>query len=222
MPSDYIYNDLVIADERTLPWLQDSFTDSVWASWKVTWRDVRILDAQNRLVGVFNLTSFDLGVATNRATLKQLFLNAARFIDTDADQLLDDWEILNFGGLAATPSGDPDGDGQDNFTEYVFGTDPNNAASKSSFVPGFAGTGPSRQFALTFRRRAGGCIDYLLESSSDLRQWNPPAGTIAVSEPFRNLFDGTGTGWSRYRLTAPVESEPTGYLRVRAVPRPGL
>jgi hypothetical protein len=222
MPVDYPFNYLVAAEERNLPWLQDNQTDSVWTSWKVTWRDVRILDPQNRLVAVLNLTYYDLSYASNRTTLKQLFLNAARFVDTDGDQLLDDWEIQNFGGLAAAPGEDADGDGQDNFAEYVFGTNPNDGNSKSTFVSGVTGAGASRQLSVTFRRRAGGCVDYLIETSRDLVDWQPDSGNVTVTEPFQNLFDGTGTGWGRCLLPAPVQGSTAGYLRVRAVPRSGL
>src|SRR5262245_1482164 len=161
------FNDL-ITDGASLPWLQDTTEADVWNRWKVTWRDVRILDAQNRLVAVYNLTTYDLSVARNRETLKQLFLSAARFVDTDGDGLLDDWEILNFGNLSAGPGDDPDGDGQDNFTEYAFGTNPNDANSRTSFRPSLSGTGSNQTFSVSFRRRAGSCIEYFLEGSTDL------------------------------------------------------
>jgi hypothetical protein len=61
---------------RQLPWLQDTAEQNVWSRWKVIFRDVRILDAQNRLYAVFNLTQFDLTYPTNRQALKTNFLNA--------------------------------------------------------------------------------------------------------------------------------------------------
>ena len=74
--TDTAYNDLAIAN-RTLAWLQDTVSNSVWTSWDVTWRDVRILDSRNQLYAVYNLTSQDLAQPLNRAALKQLFLQAA-------------------------------------------------------------------------------------------------------------------------------------------------
>jgi hypothetical protein len=180
---------------------------------------VRILDAQNRLVAVYNLTTYDLSVARNRETLKQLFLSAARFIDTDGDGLLDDWEILNFGNLSAGPDDDPDGDGQDNFTEYAFGTNPKDANSRTSFRPSLSGTGSNQTFSVSFRRRAGSCIEYFLEGSMDLSQWSASTGTVTMNESFRNLFDGTGTGRATCSLTAPVPSQTQNFLRVRATPK---
>jgi hypothetical protein len=205
---------------RSLPWLQDTTDNSVWSLLGVTYRDVRILDPQNHLFAVFNLTTYDLYYETNRATLKKLFLAAARFIDTDGDKLSDDWEVLNFGNLLTGPTDDPDGDGQNNFTEYAFGTDPNDANSKSSFQPTVTGSGPDQSFTLTFRRRAGSALSYLFESSPEFEPWSPSAGDVMLTQPFLNLFDGTGTGRTQCTLTTPVQAHSREFLRVRAVPSP--
>lgn len=62
---------------RTIPWLQDSPTWTAWESWEITYRDVVILDGENRVIHVYNLTSHDLANASNYATLKNLILGAA-------------------------------------------------------------------------------------------------------------------------------------------------
>lgn len=62
---------------RVLPWLQDTAAANVWKRWNVTFRDVIILDAENRRVTSFNLTSHDLSGAGNYAELKALLLDAA-------------------------------------------------------------------------------------------------------------------------------------------------
>src|SRR5688572_11153396 len=111
MNTDAAYNSMATAG-RTLPWLQDTLNDSVWTSWGVTWRDVRILDSRNQLFAVYNLTTRDLALVANRNALKQLLLQAAAFVDTDLDQLDDHWELLHFGNLSANPLGDADSDGQ--------------------------------------------------------------------------------------------------------------
>ena len=61
---------------QTIPLLQDTTTANVWGLWAVTYRDVVILDAQNRKVGVYNLTEHDLSVEANRNTLKSLLRDA--------------------------------------------------------------------------------------------------------------------------------------------------
>lgn len=63
---------------RTLPWLQDTPQANVWSSWNVTYRDVVVLDAENRVIRVYNLTDHDLANAANYAELKAILVGAAR------------------------------------------------------------------------------------------------------------------------------------------------
>jgi hypothetical protein len=219
MSTDAAYNPLVTA-ERTLPWLQDNFDNSAWDAWKVTWRDVRILNGRNELLYVYNLTINDLSIAANRSKLKQMFLSAAAWVDSDHDGLSDDWELLQFGNLSMTASMDPDGDGADNFSEYAFGTNPLNSSSKPAFTSVVRGNDVSRQFGLVFQRRAGRGLNYYIEASPDLVQWTAEPAVISVTEPFTNFYDGTGMGRSEYRLTAPIPNQSAGFLRMRAVPIP--
>lgn len=52
-------------------------------------------------------------------------LVSGTYTDLDGDGLPNDWELLYFGGETnAIASADPDGDGSDNLTEYIAGTDP--------------------------------------------------------------------------------------------------
>jgi len=67
----------IITAGRTLPWLQDVLAVDVWKSWAVEYRDVVVLDAQNRPVAVYNLTTYDLGNPTNYAKLKSILVDAA-------------------------------------------------------------------------------------------------------------------------------------------------
>lgn len=62
---------------RDIPWLQDTTAESVWADWQVTYRDVIILDGENKVVGVYNLTTYDLTNPTNYDELKNLLKAAA-------------------------------------------------------------------------------------------------------------------------------------------------
>ncbi len=62
---------------RSLPWLQDTATENVWASWQVAWRDVIVLDAQNHFVAVFNLTAHDLSNPAEYSALKTLLVDTA-------------------------------------------------------------------------------------------------------------------------------------------------
>jgi len=62
--------------ERTLPLLQDDETQRVWEKWDVTYRDVIVLDGENKKVGVLNLTENSLAEEENKATMEDLFLTA--------------------------------------------------------------------------------------------------------------------------------------------------
>ncbi len=63
---------------RALPWLQDIEEQDAWGRWGVRWRDVRVVDASNELVLVYNLTSHDLGDPANHAHLKWILEDVAR------------------------------------------------------------------------------------------------------------------------------------------------
>jgi hypothetical protein len=67
----------VICLGRTLPWLQDAADVNAWTRWAAVWRDVFVLDANLKVVGIYNLTNNDLGVPANYAALKDLILSAA-------------------------------------------------------------------------------------------------------------------------------------------------
>lgn len=60
---------------RSLPWLQDTDSQDVWGKWDVTWRDVFILDQNNRHIDTYNLTQHNLADSTNYATLRAKLLN---------------------------------------------------------------------------------------------------------------------------------------------------
>ena len=75
-------NSLAVAD-RTLPWLQavDQNGNNVSAVWNETWqleyRDVVVLNGANETAFVYNLTTHDLGNATNYETLRNAILRTA-------------------------------------------------------------------------------------------------------------------------------------------------
>jgi hypothetical protein len=66
-----------ITANRTLPWLQETEAEPCWTSWQATWRDVDILDPQNRRMAIYNLTEHDLSVPSNYDTLKAMILAEA-------------------------------------------------------------------------------------------------------------------------------------------------
>src|SRR5262245_15552794 len=69
-------NDLMVAG-RVLPWLQDTKSQDVWTKWKVTWRDVIILDGDNKVAAIYNLTDHNLQTVANYDSLKALLIKVA-------------------------------------------------------------------------------------------------------------------------------------------------
>ena len=61
-------------DGRDLAWLQDIDEADVWTAWAIEYRDVAVLDEDNRLVEVFNLTEQDLADETTYAALRDLLI----------------------------------------------------------------------------------------------------------------------------------------------------
>ncbi len=209
----------LMTNGRTLPWLQDVEDQSVWSFWNAAWRDVFILNSQNQVVSVFNLTDHRLESSANRDALKQIFLQAATMVDTDGDGLPDDWETKYFGHLHAARGEDTDGDGIDNFSEYAFGSDPRDPKSRPATTSRFITRNSRRYFEVKFRQRAGSLLDYSVETSPDLFGWTTnPTDTLAP-QPTRNLFDKTGCVEATYWLTLPQAGASSQFLRVRAAPR---
>ena len=62
---------------RTIPWLQDIPAVNAWGAWQVTYRDVVVLDHENKVIHTYNLTSHDLGIPANYAELRAILLDAA-------------------------------------------------------------------------------------------------------------------------------------------------
>jgi hypothetical protein len=69
------YNDTYTAG-ADLPWLQDTMSESAWATWGAEWRDVWILDTQGRLYAMYNLNRSDLGYEDDYEAMKALILEA--------------------------------------------------------------------------------------------------------------------------------------------------
>jgi hypothetical protein len=54
--------------------------------------------------------------------------------DSNSNSIPDEWELQVFGNLTNSATGDTDGDGLDNFGEWVAGTDPTNSTSAFRFT----------------------------------------------------------------------------------------
>jgi len=123
--------------------------------------------------------------------------------DSDADGLDDDWEIANFGNIAAqTGTGDADGDGTNNRTEYLLGLNPNNGgerfiATESNVVPGTGVT-------LTWPAQDG--LTFTVSRSVNLGTWTQLGGTITATGATATYTDTTapvGKAFYKVELTTP-------------------
>jgi hypothetical protein len=208
--------DSLVAQTRTLPWLQDTSAQNVWGKWGANWRDVKIIDSLGRLWLTYNLFDHDLSFATNYTSLKQKFLQAAVVVDSDRDHLADDWELLHFGNLAANPGDDPDQDGFDNYTEFCFGTDPLDPKSSPALLAKAVAGTPRVALRMTYRCRAGAWLNYLVDQSPDLQQWQDNTAALSRLQQSRNLFDGTGC--LEINCSIPTNAFEAMF-RVRAAPR---
>ncbi len=68
-------NDTYTAD-ADLPLLQDTTSSEVWESWDVEWRDVWVLDPENRPHTLISLNDYDLSRSEDYDMLEGLILEA--------------------------------------------------------------------------------------------------------------------------------------------------
>ncbi len=124
-----------------------------------------------------------LGTSTNRL----VFTGSYTYPDQNGNGISDLWEQQFFGGLLTTPpTTDTDGDGLDDRSEFLAGTDPHRA--DSVLKVSLPLEQPNRTVRLEWPTTVG--RGYVLEGSLDLRTWqaySDPArgdgGTMAVTLP---------------------------------------
>ena len=63
-----------ITAERSLPWLQDTKEEDVWTQWDAEYRDVYVVDKENKLKAVYNLSLYSLSEEANYQDLYDLIL----------------------------------------------------------------------------------------------------------------------------------------------------
>jgi hypothetical protein len=69
--------------------------------------------------------------------------------------------------------------------------------------------------SFSFRRRAGSILNYILESSPDLKEWSAADPALLVVQPPRNLFNGAGTAEVLVTPTKAGRAEAVRFIRVR-------
>ena len=66
-----------LAAVTDLPIVDDDETALVWDAWGAEWRDVYVLDGDNVVYAVYNLTTYSLAEPENYQALYALFVEAA-------------------------------------------------------------------------------------------------------------------------------------------------
>ena len=63
-----------ITDGRVVPWVQDTDDAAVWASWRINYRDVLVVDGDRKAVFVTNLSNFGLQDEDNYCNLASVLV----------------------------------------------------------------------------------------------------------------------------------------------------
>ncbi|MCW5556719.1 MAG: fibronectin type III domain-containing protein [Verrucomicrobiae bacterium] len=118
--------------------------------------------------------------------------------DDNADGLPDDWQKLYFGAdpaLWPAPGADTDGDGADNRTEFLAGTDPTSASSvlKVRLV------GTPQGVLLEWDTRPGAV--YQIQGSTDLRDWTNLDAPRLAADVTDSIPAGNTPANAYYRIT---------------------
>ena len=172
---------------------------------------------------VFSIVARDNANPANVRTVSHTVTVTPAAGDGDGDGLPDAWEALY--GLSTTDAngangafGDPDGDGRITILELALGSNPVlpdiNAGTQPSLVTD-ANDGKT-YLTLQYRRLiAPGTLSYIVETSTDFRQWNSgPAWIEEVGTPAANLDGITET--VTVRALPPIGPGATaGNIRLR-------
>lgn len=72
---------VAMCEGRDMPWLQDVPEVDVWTLWDVAYRDLVILDGDNRIFATYNVTEHNLSLPEDYEGLRTLLLAAAGVSD---------------------------------------------------------------------------------------------------------------------------------------------
>ena len=74
-----------VTKERDIPWLQDTIDVDLWTQWGIQYRDVVVLDGENKPIFIMNLSAQSLSDPDNYAELRERLLSASSDAATSTD-----------------------------------------------------------------------------------------------------------------------------------------
>ena len=178
-----------ISPDENLPWLQDvdqdanGISDLWYDSWNITFRDVVVLDENNSVVDIYNVTPNDLADPTNYNTFRLMLVETATSDgDFDNDDQLNatDIDLLYAAIGTATGTGEMDLNG-DSLVD---------SQDVTELVENRIGT------------RFG---DINLDGSVNLTDFNVMAAT------FDSLGENAGNGWNRGNFDGDTDIDLTDF-----------
>ena len=199
-------NALMYAGKRT-SWIRDTSVLKIQESWGAAYRDVVVLDANNRTVGVINVTINDLRVEANKTAMKNLIISAASPADTDNDKLPDYWETNTYGNLSRTPASLEPG-GIKVLQRWAHG-----ASGVVDVEPSIVAL-PDGSVSMIYTRRRGTALGLTVvpEFSEALASWGPD-GQGWEEWTVRTRYDGSGCETVEWKILSPG---PRRFVRVKA------
>lgn len=137
------------------------------------WLDAGTYYVEIRPVGLGNPYASTPTGYTSYGSLGQYTLTGAILSDRDGDEIPDSWEELYFQNITNALTGaDSDDDGQDNWSEYVTGTDPTDFLSCFTVEGTVTNDQNSAYFALTFPTIANRSYSIQNKASLDVTDWS--------------------------------------------------
>ena len=178
-----------ISQDKNLPWLQDvdqdanGISDLWYDSWNITFRDVVVLDENNSVVDIYNVTPNDLADPTNYNTFRLMLVETATSDgDFDNDDQLNATDIDLLYAAIGTATGTDEMD--------LNGDSLVDTQDVTELVENRIGT------------RFG---DINLDGSVNLTDFNVMAAT------FDSLGENAGNGWNRGNFDGDTDIDLTDF-----------
>lgn len=192
----------------------------------------------NFTVTGFTETALDSGVWEKiDGARKYTFTQSSGLLEADAaGSLFQTWAAANItaidAGADATATGDPDGDGSDNLTEFALAGDPLDGADNGLTRFGIEDVSGTAHLTLTFACRSAAAftgagpanvsqdgVTYTVRASTDLGTFTLPLGEVAAI-PGDLPAAPVGYTYRTFRVVDPVSANPKAFIQLQTSATP--